>query len=131
MKFHCSSFEALMSTTASNRRKVKVHTLRDKVVQHLRIDNPVDRVEYKHAASNKATFEFINEQIIPGRLVFPAILVLVRGFRSVYTNRQQHVNNARKLAEFSDLPILPLFMMPIHRALNALGMTLPFGGRTT
>lgn len=131
MKFHRSSLKALMSTTASNRRTVKVHTLRDKVVQHLRIDNPVDRVEYKHSASNKATFEFINEQIIPGRLVFPAILVLIRGFRSVYTNRQQHVNNARKRAEFSDLPILPLFMMPIHRALNALGMTLPVGGRTT
>lgn len=131
MKFHRTSFEALMSTTASNRREVKVHTLRDKVVQHLRIDDPVDRVKYKHSASNKATFKFINEQIVPRRLVFPAILVLIRGFRSVYTDRQQHINNTRKLAESSDLPILPLFLTPIHRALNALGMTLPVGGRTT
>lgn len=131
MKFHRSSFGALMSITANNRRDMMVHTLRDKIVQHLRIDDPVDRVEYKYPASNKPTLEFIDEQIIPRRLVFPAILFLVRGFGSVCTNGQRHVNNTRRLAEVSVLPILPLFMIPIHRALNALGMTLPFGGRTT
>lgn len=38
---------------------------RDKVIQHLRIHDPVNWVEDKDPACDKATLELVDEQVVP------------------------------------------------------------------
>lgn len=55
----------------------EVHTLRSEVVQHLGVDDPVNRVEDENLAGNEPTLKFIDEEIIPWSLILASILLLV------------------------------------------------------
>ena len=66
-------------------RKVQARcTLGDEVVQHLGVYNPINRVKEKDAACYQRTLDFVNEKIIPRRLVLATIFLLIRRLRGLY-----------------------------------------------
>ena len=54
--------------------------LRDEVVKHLVVDDPVDREEDEDAAGDETALEFIDEEVVPRGGVFAAVFVPVGGF---------------------------------------------------
>lgn len=59
------------------------NTLRDQVVQHLVIYQPVDRKKYEDFASNEATLKLFDKTVAPRSFVLSAMLLLVRRFSSI------------------------------------------------
>ncbi len=91
--------------------------MRDEVVQHLGVYNPIDRVKEKDAACYQRTLDFINEKIIPRRLILATIFFLIGRLCGLYKGSVSLITYIAE--EGASLPILPLFFNPIHIALNA------------
>ena len=65
---------------------VKLHLagLRDEVVEHLAVDDPVDGEEDEDSAGDESSLDLENELIVPGCGVGTAELVSTRGFCGIH-----------------------------------------------
>ena len=57
--------------------------LRDQIVEHLIVTNPIDREKHENATCDQRTTNFVHKQIVPMRLVFMSDISLERRFRRI------------------------------------------------